>query len=87
MKMAGIDKNLTRQEERSRQRKEAEYERRKREQTRKAGEASVSTWQESGSESAYQQNVCQQVLGNYHGDFCSSHVAPKRYLYVHPCDQ
>ncbi|KAH9490852.1 hypothetical protein Btru_033551 [Bulinus truncatus] len=50
MKMAGIDKNLTRQEERSRQRKEAEYERRKREQTRKAGEASVSTWQESGSE-------------------------------------
>ncbi|KAH9519074.1 hypothetical protein Btru_009061 [Bulinus truncatus] len=51
MKMAGIDKNLTRQEERSRQRKEAEYERRKREQTRKAGEASVSTWQESGSES------------------------------------
>ncbi|KAK0057480.1 hypothetical protein Bpfe_012998 [Biomphalaria pfeifferi] len=67
MKMAGIDKNLTRQEERSRQRKEAEYERRKREQTRKAGEASVtvSTWQESGSES----NDSMDSLDTDHDDY------------------
>ncbi|KAH9512719.1 hypothetical protein Btru_038007 [Bulinus truncatus] len=65
MKMAGIDKNLTRQEERSRQRKEAEYERRKREQTRKAGEASVSTWQESGSEMDLSGPGCDNIDGYY----------------------